>query len=159
MSEILERTAETPVGRLLLRADAIGLVEIRFGAREIRTAETEILMRAERELRAYFSGELREFDVPLHPSGTEFRMRVWNELRAVPYGTTVTYGELARRIGQPNAARAVGMANHANPLPIIVPCHRVIGADGSLTGYAGGLEIKRKLLEVEKMYTEFPLQY
>ena len=153
-TRIFERTLETIVGRLLLRADDLGLVEIRFDAREIRADETELLLRAERELREYFSGERREFDVPLHPSGTEFQTRVWNGLRAIPYGTTVTYGELARRIGQPNAARAVGMANHANPLPIIVPCHRVIGADGRLTGYAGGLEIKRKLLELEGIYVQ-----
>ena len=154
MSIFFERTVETPVGRLLLCADEAGLVEIRFGAREIRTDETEILLRAERELREYFAGERRGFDVPLHPSGTAFQTRVWNGLRAIPYGKTVTYGELARRIGQPNAARAVGMANHANPLPIIVPCHRVIGADGRLTGYAGGLEIKRKLLELEGIYVQ-----
>ena len=145
---------ESPVGRLLLRADELGLIEIRFGAREIRTAETEILLRAERELRAYFSGELRAFGVPLHPFGTEFQTRVWNELRAIPYGTTITYGELARRIGKKGAARAVGMANHRNPLPIVVPCHRVIGADGTLTGYGGGLEIKRKLLELEGIYVK-----
>lgn len=154
MSIFFERTLETPVGRLLLRADGAELVEIRFGAREIRTDETELLLRAERELREYFAGERYGFDVPLHLSGTEFQTRVWNGLRAILYGTTVTYSELARRIGQPNAARAVGMANHANPLPIIVPCHRVIGADGRLTGYAGGLEIKRKLLELEGIYVQ-----
>lgn len=108
-------------------------------------------MRAElqRQVNDYFTGTSRSFNLPLAPEGTEFQKRVWSELQNIPYGTTITYGELAERIGDPNAVRAVGSANGANPIWIIIPCHRVIGADGSLTGYAGGIEVKRQLLEQE----------
>ena len=101
------------------------------------------------QLREYFAGTRRTFDLPLAPRGTAFQQRVWAALRAIPYGETCTYGELAAAIGSPSASRAVGMANHHNPIPIVIPCHRVIGANGTLTGYAGGLEIKRKLLALE----------
>jgi methylated-DNA-[protein]-cysteine S-methyltransferase len=100
-------------------------------------------------LKAYFRGELKEFDLPLEMQGTEFQLRVWNELRAIPYGETISYAQLAGRIGNPKAVRAVGLANGSNPIPIIVPCHRVIGSDGSLTGFGGGLATKKKLLELE----------
>jgi methylated-DNA-[protein]-cysteine S-methyltransferase len=101
------------------------------------------------QLDAYFAGERREFDLPFRISGTPFEMRVWKSLLTIPYGTTVSYGEIARRIGQPKASRAVGMANGRNPIPILVPCHRVIGSNGSLVGYGGGLETKKYLLEIE----------
>jgi methylated-DNA-[protein]-cysteine S-methyltransferase len=101
------------------------------------------------QLAEYFRGERREFSVPLDLQGTEFQRLVWRELLAIPYGTTTSYGALAKRIGQPTASRAVGLANGSNPIPIIVPCHRVIGADGSLTGFGGGLANKRRLLELE----------
>jgi methylated-DNA-[protein]-cysteine S-methyltransferase len=101
------------------------------------------------QLTAYFAGDLREFDVPLAPHGTDFQMKVWQELRRIPFGETISYGELARRIGQPTASRAVGAANGQNPISIIVPCHRVIGANGTLTGYGGGIERKKWLLEHE----------
>lgn len=101
------------------------------------------------ELEEYFRGERRDFSVPLAPRGTDFQRRVWDELRRIPYGQTISYRELAARIGRPAAVRAVGRANGTNPIPVIVPCHRVIGADGSLTGYGGGLETKRRLLELE----------
>jgi methylated-DNA-[protein]-cysteine S-methyltransferase len=100
-------------------------------------------------LEGYFAGTLREFDLELAPGGTEFQERVWAELRRIPYGQTISYGELARRLGNPRAVRAVGRANGRNPIAIVVPCHRVIGSDGSLTGYAGGIERKRFLLELE----------
>ena len=103
-----------------------------------------------RQLNAYFARELEDFDLPLAPPGTAFQLEVWAALRAIPYGETVTYGELARRIGRPRASRAVGAANGANPLPIVVPCHRVVGADGSLTGFGGGLPIKSALLALER---------
>jgi methylated-DNA-[protein]-cysteine S-methyltransferase len=102
-----------------------------------------------RQLAAYFAGELHEFNVPLDPQGTEFQKKVWRELCRIPFGETISYGELARRIGQPTASRAVGLANGRNPIAIIVPCHRVIGADGSLTGYGGGIDRKKWLLEHE----------
>ncbi len=101
------------------------------------------------QLRAYFSGELTQFDLPLSPAGTQFQRRVWAGLLAIPYGETVTYGELARRLGSPAASRAVGLANGKNPIAIVVPCHRVVGSDGSLTGYGGGLDRKRFLLALE----------
>ena len=111
--------------------------------------ETPVLARGRAELLEYFRGERRAFTVALDPRGTPFRRRVWEALAAVPFGQTVTYGELARQIGSPRAVRAVGQANHFNPLPILLPCHRVVGADGLLTGYAGGLELKRFLLALE----------
>jgi methylated-DNA-[protein]-cysteine S-methyltransferase len=101
------------------------------------------------QLAAYFAGELKDFDVPLAMGGTPFQQTVWRELTGIPYGETVSYGELAERLGQPNAARAVGLANGKNPISIIVPCHRVVGAGGSLTGYGGGLPRKRYLLDFE----------
>jgi methylated-DNA-[protein]-cysteine S-methyltransferase len=102
------------------------------------------------QLAAYFAGELTEFDLPLAPAGTDFQRRVWNGLRAIPYGQTISYGELARRVGNPAASRAVGLANGRNPIAIVVPCHRVIGTDGSMTGYGGGLDRKRFLLALER---------
>jgi len=102
-----------------------------------------------RQLQAYFRGELKEFDLPLALAGTEFQLRVWDTLREIPYGETISYLQLAERIGNPKAVRAVGLANGSNPIPIIVPCHRVIGSDGSLTGFGGGISTKKKLLELE----------
>lgn len=102
------------------------------------------------ELGEYFAGRRRDFTLPLAPRGTEFQQRVWSELRRIPCGETRTYGEIARAIGQPRACRAVGMANNRNPIAILIPCHRVIGRDGSLTGYAAGLNVKRQLLELER---------
>jgi methylated-DNA-[protein]-cysteine S-methyltransferase len=102
-----------------------------------------------RQLRAYFSGELKTFDLPLAPEGTEFQLLVWNSLRTIPYGETISYAQLAHNIGNPKAVRAVGLANGCNPIPIIIPCHRVIGSDGSLTGFGGGLPNKKKLLALE----------
>jgi len=101
-------------------------------------------------LQAYFRGELKEFDLPLALEGTKFQLRVWNTLRTISYGVTISYLQLAKRIGNPNASRAVGLANGSNPIPIIIPCHRVIGSNGKLTGYGGGLPIKEKLLALEK---------
>ncbi|MFT3871243.1 MAG: methylated-DNA--[protein]-cysteine S-methyltransferase [Nocardioides sp.] len=110
-----------------------------------------VLVEATAQLRSYFARERRDFDLPLAPVGTEFQQRVWKELIRIPYGETTSYGELARRLGLTNAAsRAVGHANGQNPIPIVIPCHRVIGADGTLTGYAGGIERKQTLLEVEQ---------
>jgi len=104
------------------------------------------------QLDGYFCGNLTRFDLPLDPVGTEFQLKVWRALSRIPYGETRAYGQIASAVGQPGAARAVGLANNRNPLPIIVPCHRVIGADGSLTGYGGGLPRKRKLLDLEARF-------
>jgi len=102
------------------------------------------------QLDSYFAGGLKQFDLPLAPEGTPFQLKVWQRLCEIPYGETMSYGELARRIGNPNASRAVGLANGANPIPIVIPCHRVIGSNGKLTGYGGGLPIKEKLLALER---------
>lgn len=148
---------DTPIGRLLLAADDAGLRHVRFDdARRDRVIAPDWrrgrahLERAFEQLRAYFEGELHEFDLPLAAEGTAFRKAVWNELINIPYGETISYGELARRIRAPAASRAVGAANGANPLPIVVPCHRVIGASGKLTGFGGGLPTKQWLLEHER---------
>ncbi len=103
-----------------------------------------------RQLHSYFARELEEFDLPLAPEGTAFQLRVWKRLCDIPYGETISYGELARRLDNPNASRAVGLANGSNPIPIVIPCHRVIGSNGKLTGYGGGLPIKEKLLALER---------
>lgn len=142
------RTIETPIGPLTLQADEAAVTAIRFGAGGAQDT-SPLLDAAEAQLREYFAGARRTFDLPLAPHGTAFQQRVWAALRAIPYGETRTYGELAAAIGSPNASRAVGMANHRNPISIVIPCHRVIGANGTLTGYAGGLEVKRKLLALE----------
>ena len=112
----------------------------------------EVLDRAYEQLMEYFEGDRKEFDVPLRTEGTEFQEKVWAALRMIPYGETRTYKQIAAQIGNENASRAVGMANNRNPLAIFIPCHRVIGADGGITGYAGGEEIKKKLLEIEEKF-------
>jgi methylated-DNA-[protein]-cysteine S-methyltransferase len=148
---------DSPVGVLLLAADESGLREINFPKRGRPAtpnldwhAQESSLREAVRQLRAYFGGELEEFSIPVSPEGTTFQRRVWTELCGIPYGQTISYGELARRIGNPKASRAVGLANGSNPIPIIIPCHRVIGSNGQLTGYGGGLPVKEKLLALER---------
>lgn len=111
--------------------------------------ETPLLTDGKGQLMEYFEGKRRVFDLPLAPEGTAFRKRVWTALLDIPYGETISYGELARRVDNPKGVRAVGQANHHNPIPILIPCHRVVGADGSLTGYGGGVELKRALLALE----------
>jgi methylated-DNA-[protein]-cysteine S-methyltransferase len=140
---------ETPIGRLWLATAGGGLGSIAFHGPAGATSDDALLREAEEQLSAYFAGELRRFDLPLSPRGTEFQRRVWDAVAAVPYGTTTTYSRLAAAIGRPRATRAVGAANGRNPLPIVVPCHRVIGASGALTGYGGGLDVKRALLALE----------
>jgi methylated-DNA-[protein]-cysteine S-methyltransferase len=145
----------TPVGRLLLAGERGALHRVSFqSGRDPDIAEgwqrTEDPFReAIAQLEAYFAGRLRRFDLALAPEGTPFQREVWSALTAIPYGETISYSELARRVGRPAASRAVGAANGRNPIPIIIPCHRVIGANGSLTGFGGGLGIKRRLLELE----------
>lgn len=146
----------SPIGTLRLVADAQGLREVWFetGRHQKMPSPTWVhssraLAFARVQLEEYFAGERQTFELPLHPLGTPFQLAVWKELEQIPYGVTVSYGDVARRIDQPTAVRAVGAANGRNPLPIIVPCHRVIGSNGSLTGYGGGLERKRWLLRHE----------
>lgn len=117
--------------------------------RSLRRGTNDLLNRVAAQLREYFAGTRTTFDLPLEPSGTDFQLSVWELLRKIPYGVTTSYGELARRLGDPKASRAVGAANGANPIPIIVPCHRVVGSKGELTGFGGGLDRKRWLLEHE----------
>jgi methylated-DNA-[protein]-cysteine S-methyltransferase len=157
-------TADSPHGPLTLAATRDGaLVYLGFHDREPRpripaqllasgelTEDPALLVPVRQQLEEYFRGTRRTFDVPLAPRGTPFQLRVWAELVKIPYGTTISYGELARRLGDPNLTRAVGAANGANPISILVPCHRVIGTNGSLVGYAGGLDLKRALLELEQ---------
>jgi methylated-DNA-[protein]-cysteine S-methyltransferase len=119
----------------------------------VTAAAEPVLDAAASQLRSYFAGELTRFDLPLALEGTSFQRSVWTGLLTIPYGETVSYGDLARRIGQPSASRAVGLANGRNPVAIIVPCHRVIGADGSLTGYGGGMDRKRYLLALEQRFS------
>ena len=144
------------IGKIQLRGTAIALTGVFMEDHRYEPArpvgavcDAAPLRSAQRELEEYFAGERREFSLALEPVGTPFQKCVWQALRAIPYGQTISYGELARRIANPRAVRAVGLANGRNPISIIVPCHRVIGANGTLTGYGGGLERKRKLLALE----------
>ena len=146
-------TFKTPVGRLTVAGDDDGLRYVlfensKYGAadRDEWTRDAGALREARRQLLQYFAGERRQFELPLRPAGTPFQLTVWRALEEIPFGATSTYGELARRIGAPRAVRAVGAANGRNPLPIVVPCHRVIGSDGRLTGFGGGLPVKQFLL-------------
>jgi methylated-DNA-[protein]-cysteine S-methyltransferase len=148
---------DSPVGRLMLAAADEGLRAIEFHAsrhpiargRDWVDGTHPLLDAARRQLGEYFEGRRTAFDLPLAPEGTPFQLEVWHRLAGIPYGQTISYAELARRVGRPAASRAVGAANGRNPLPILLPCHRVIGADGSLTGFGGGLPVKRFLLELE----------
>lgn len=153
-------TMDTPVGELRLIAGERGLRAILWGAEdatrvasvdahELVEGTTPLLDEALRQLDEYFAGTRRDFDLPLDPPGTPFQQSAWMVLRTIPYGKTMSYGEQARRLGDPNKARAVGAANGKNPLSIVVPCHRVIGAGGQLTGFAAGLDVKSWLLDHE----------
>ncbi|HSK09105.1 MAG TPA: methylated-DNA--[protein]-cysteine S-methyltransferase [Vicinamibacterales bacterium] len=148
---------ESPVGRLLIAADDEGLRFVLFAAGRSRVEpgsgwreDGTRLADAVRQFREYFAGRRREFSLRLAPEGTPFQKRVWAELLTIPYGQTISYGELARRVSCPGGSRAVGLANGANPLSIVVPCHRVIGSDGRMTGYGGGLNNKGWLLGLER---------
>ncbi|HEY1178663.1 MAG TPA: methylated-DNA--[protein]-cysteine S-methyltransferase [Phytomonospora sp.] len=146
-------TVTSPIGELRLSTDGTALTGLLFAGgsdpRGERDPAHPVLAEAARELGEYFDGTRTEFEVPLAPAGSDFERRVWTGLLAIPYGHTATYAEIAARVGQPRAARAVGMANSLNPIAIIVPCHRVVGPNGSLTGYAAGTEVKARLLELE----------
>ena len=150
----------TPIGPLLLAGDAAGLRFVLFSRGRKSVAprpewepDRGLLDEPVRQLSAYFAGKLREFELALAPEGTSFQREVWSELQRIPYGETISYGEVARRIGNPKAVRAVGLANGSNPISIIIPCHRVIGSNGSLTGYGGGLPTKQALLALERGQT------
>jgi len=142
-----------PLGRIGIAEEGGAVTNVFFGNTvkpvEFETEETRFLKRAAEQLFQYFAGERRVFDLPLAPEGTSFERAVWNALLAIPYGETRTYGQIAAALQKPKASRAVGRANGRNPISIFIPCHRVIGADGSLTGYAGGVEMKKALLLLE----------
>jgi methylated-DNA-[protein]-cysteine S-methyltransferase len=150
---------DSPVGELRIVERDGSITAIEFSPfrdhdgrpRGARDDGNAVLAEAVRQLRAYFDRDLKEFDLPLDPSGSEFQRAVWAQLQLIGYGDTASYGEIAHRLGRTNAAsRAVGLANGSNPIPIVIPCHRVIGADGTLTGYAGGIARKQTLLEIEQ---------
>jgi methylated-DNA-[protein]-cysteine S-methyltransferase len=158
------RTVSTPLGDITAVADEDGLTQVILAGDDgsVLAEATEggpIVHAAAQQLAEYFAGERMAFDVPLAPQGTEFQQTVWTALGDVPFGTTATYGEIARAIGQLTATRAVGAANGRNPIPIIIPCHRVIGASGELTGYSGGggIETKRRLLDHESGTLSFAI--
>ncbi len=141
-----------PLGRLTIVANESGLTQILFGPHSIEGAAkrpSALTNTAATQLQEYFAGKRRDFDLPLDPHGTEFQLKVWEQLKRIPYGETRTYAQIAEAVGSPKGFRAVGLANNKNPLPIVVPCHRVIGAGGKLVGYAAGIKIKRYLLELE----------
>jgi methylated-DNA-[protein]-cysteine S-methyltransferase len=155
-STMFSTTVPSPVGRLTLLGEGEDLVGLYFDhdpeaakARAGAVRDDRRLRRAAAELEEYFAGSRTRFDLPLAPRGTEFQKAVWRALVRIPFGETATYGEIARSIGQAAASRAIGGANHRNPIAIVIPCHRVIGADGSMTGYGGGLDRKRLLLDLE----------
>lgn len=147
---------ESPIGRIMLARDSRGLARIEFESNGERARpdrswveDDAAFADVQTQLGEYFGGRRRGFTIELAPQGTPFQLAVWRALLEIPYGTTSTYRAIAERIGRPNATRAVGTANGSNPLPIVIPCHRVIGSDGSLTGYGGGTRIKQALLEIE----------
>ena len=152
----MEYICPSPIGPLTLMEENDALVAVRWNfdlpraAAPLALPSTPLLRQAAAELAAYFAGDLREFTVPLAPKGTPFQQKVWAALREIPYGETRSYKEIAAMVGNEKACRAVGMANNRNPLPIFIPCHRVVGSDGKLVGYAGGLNVKNFLLELER---------
>jgi methylated-DNA-[protein]-cysteine S-methyltransferase len=155
-ANVLYDVVQTPIDRLVVASDGSAIVGVWMANAEPddvswadRRGADSLLDEARRQLVAYFAGRLRAFDLPLAPNGTEFQRRVWTELTKIPFGATISYARLARRVSNAAAVRAVGAANGRNPIPIIVPCHRVIGSDGSLTGFGGGLARKQWLLKHE----------
>ena len=151
----------TPLGEMTAALDASGAVkELSFRGRERRggaaSAESRVGAEVARQIAEYFAGKRTEFDLPLDPDGTPFQKDVWNALLEIPYGERRTYSDVARRIGRPDAVRAVGAANGANPIAVVIPCHRVVGRDGTLTGYGAGLPVKRYLLDLESGQPHFP---
>lgn len=144
---------DSPVGRLMIVQQGEAVKEILFEEKitdAVPIRSTELLLCAQRQLNEYFSGSRKVFSLPLALTGTPFQRKVWQQLTQIPYGKVRSYGQIAQAVGNPKACRAVGAANHCNPIPILVPCHRVVGANGSLTGYAGGLWRKNLLLQLEQ---------
>ena len=146
----MEAIINSPIGNLSLVEQDNQLVEVEFTENDLTPIpENEIIMLAKNQLDEYFAGQRQEFSLPLKPAGTEFQQKVWQELLLIPYGTTISYQEVANRLGDPKCIRAAGRANGQNPIAIIIPCHRVIGSGGEMTGYAGGIQRKKDLLTLE----------
>lgn len=145
---------DTPIGRISIMDNGAAITNLCFEGKTIsenhEVMETKLIKAAYKQLQEYFSGTRKYFDIPLDPKGTPFQLKVWKALQEIPYGQTRTYKEIACSIGNEKACRAVGMANNKNPIPILIPCHRVIGSNGKLIGYAGGVKVKQYLLELEK---------
>lgn len=145
----------TDIGKIGIADNGKAITNVYFNEspqlKDTEIMETDLLKEAAQQLKDYLAGKRKNFNIPLMPEGTEFQQNVWKALQQIPYGKTCTYGEIARKIGNPKACRAVGMANNKNPIGIFIPCHRVIGANGRLVGYAGGLEMKEHLLAIEKI--------
>ena len=141
---------DTYAGRIGIAEEDGAITHLIFSERDWTVEETDLIKETKRQLDEYFAGKRKEFDIPSRLEGTEFQKRVWEELRKIPYGKSVTYKDIAEAVGCPKGFRAVGLANNRNPISIIYPCHRVIGSNGSLTGYGGGLDVKEKLLELER---------
>ena len=141
---------DTYAGRIGIAEEDGAITHLIFSERDWTVEETDLIKETKRQLDEYFAGKRKEFDIPTRLEGTEFQKRVWEELRKIPYGKTVTYKDIAEAVGCPKGFRPVGLANNRNPISIIYPCHRVIGSNGSLTGYGGGLDVKEKLLELER---------
>lgn len=145
---MIRSVMQSPVGAVTVFSDGEAITEIRFG--DFGGDEPDaVITQAIKQLGEYFEGKRKSFELPLKPCGTPFQKSVWSALRDIPYGETRNYGDIAKSVGNEKACRAVGMANNKNPIAIVIPCHRVIGADGSLTGYAAGLDIKKYLLDME----------
>lgn len=151
--------SETLIGRIAIAEQNGNITQLYFATdvipSDFKITETPLLNAAFSQLNAYLAGELQQFSLPLAPQGTEFMQAVWQTLCTIPYGKTASYKDIAVAIGNPKAVRAVGLANNKNPLPIFIPCHRVIGSNGKLVGYAGGLQIKQQLLDLEKQHAVF----
>ena len=152
-------TYKTLIGNIVITEENEKIIGIEFEEsslkieEEIQIKQTALIKRTYQQIKEYLEGNRKQFDIPINLKGTTFRLKVWNALLTIPYGETKSYQEIAKQVKSPKACRAVGMANHNNPISIIVPCHRVIGKSGKLVGYGGGLEIKEKLLEIEKKYS------
>ncbi|WP_294389251.1 methylated-DNA--[protein]-cysteine S-methyltransferase [uncultured Clostridium sp.] len=145
----------TKIGEIAIEENGVAITRLYFVNKDLEKEveikeETWLMRKAIKEIKEYLEGKRNSFDLPLEPEGTEFQKKVWNVLKEIPYGETRSYGEIAKLIGNEKASRAVGMANNKNPIMIMIPCHRVIGVNGKLVGYAGGLDVKEKLLNMEK---------
>lgn len=147
-------TYPTPLGPMTLASDGTAVTHVLFGTHvlEGRAAPSELTNRTANELQEYLAGKRTAFDIPLAPAGTEFQRAVWKALQNIPYGQTRSYADIAAVVGNPKATRAVGSANNRNPIAVLIPCHRVVGANGKLTGYAGGLALKQRLLDLERAH-------